>query len=104
MSFRMRNAKAVRGLLGTGVAVFLAIAPVFAHHVPAAKFDPDQPITLRGSVSKIDWLNPHVHIFMEVRDGMGMPPRAGPSNWIVRSISEETAGARKQSSLAMRSR
>ena len=40
-----------------------------AHHVIAAKFDPNKPVTLRGTVAKIDWLNPHVHIFMDVQDG-----------------------------------
>lgn len=45
------------------------VAPVWAHHVPAAKFDPAKSVTLRGTVTKIDWLNPHVHIFMNVQDG-----------------------------------
>lgn len=45
------------------------VAPVWAHHVPAAKFDPAKPVTLRGTVTKIDWLNPHAHIFMNVQDG-----------------------------------
>lgn len=43
--------------------------PVWAHHVLAAKFDLSKPLNLTGTVSKIDWLNPHVHVFMEVRDG-----------------------------------
>lgn len=47
----------------------LASIPLSAHHVPEAKFDPDQRRTLQGSVSKIDWLNPHVHIFLEVQEG-----------------------------------
>ena len=67
MALKMENA--AFGILGTGVALFVAIAPVSGHHVPAAKFDPGKPITLKGTVSKIDWLNPHVHIFMDVADG-----------------------------------
>ena len=42
---------------------------VSAHHVVAAKFDPDRPMNLQGSISKIDWLNPHVHLFVEVQEG-----------------------------------
>lgn len=64
----VRRRKFMLGVLGMGFGVFCVAAPVSAHHVPAAKFDPTRPTTLRGSVSKIDWLNPHVHIFMEVRD------------------------------------
>lgn len=47
----------------------LGAAEVAAHHVPAAKFDPAKPMKLTGSISKVDWLNPHVHLFVEVSDG-----------------------------------
>lgn len=56
-------------VLGIALGLCIGIAPVAAHHVPAAKFDPDQSTILRGSVSKIDWLNPHAHVFMEVQSG-----------------------------------
>jgi Family of unknown function (DUF6152) len=46
-----------------------ASAPLLAHHVPAAKFDPAKPVTLKGTVTKIDWLNPHVHLFIDVPSG-----------------------------------
>lgn len=55
--------------LAVMAAALLAIPPVSAHHVPEAKFDPDQPMTLQGSISKVDWLNPHVHLFVEVQNG-----------------------------------
>src|SRR5687767_10809203 len=56
-------------VLGITLGLCASIATVSAHHVPEAKFDPDKPMQLRGSVSKIDWLNPHVHLFMEVEAG-----------------------------------
>lgn len=82
MSRRMSRSKkdALCGALGIGALVLAVAVPVLAHHVPAAKFDPDQPVTLRGTVSKIDWLNPHVHIFMEVGDGRGAN---GTVSWAV---------------------
>lgn len=55
--------------LAVMVAAMLATPLGSAHHVPAAKFDPAQPMTLQGSISKVDWLNPHVHLFVEVRNG-----------------------------------
>jgi hypothetical protein len=64
-------------LSGAGIAVFLVLAPVSAHHVPAAKFDPAKPVTLTGVVTQIDWLNPHVHIFVNAQ---GTSP---PVNWAV---------------------
>jgi hypothetical protein len=67
MTLKMETA--ALGIVAAGGALLLAIAPVSGHHEPGAKFDPAKPITLKGSVSKIDWLNPHVHIFMEVSDG-----------------------------------
>ena len=74
----VKKKTAALGMFGTGVALFLATAPMSGHHEPAAKFDPAKPITLKGSVSKIDWLNPHVHIFMEVKDAKGTS-----SSWAV---------------------
>ena len=51
------------------MGLLLAATSLWAHHVPEAKFDPNQQVTLRGSISKVDWLNPHVHLFMEVANG-----------------------------------
>jgi hypothetical protein len=69
MTLKLKNA--ALSMIATGAALLVAMTPLSGHHVPAAKFDPAKPITLKGSVSKIDWLNPHVHIFMEVRDAKG---------------------------------
>jgi len=68
---------AVLGSLAISVAVFLTIMPVSAHHPIAAKFDPARAVTLRGSVTEVDWANPHVHVFMNVRDSSGV------MNWAV---------------------
>jgi hypothetical protein len=48
------------------VGVFLATAPVVAHHAFAAEFDRDKPITLVGKVTKIEWVNPHTWLHVEV--------------------------------------
>ena len=52
-------------------AIAIALAPLRAHHVIAAKFDPAKTVTLRGPVTEIDWANPHAHLFINVAESDG---------------------------------
>src|SRR5262245_14836590 len=52
-------------------AVILAGVSVRAHHELLAKFDDKKPIKLTGIVTLLDWRNPHVHVFMNVKDAKG---------------------------------
>jgi hypothetical protein len=54
------------GMLAVGVA-----APVFAHHSVQAQFDLDKPIQLTGEVAKVEWINPHSYLFIDVKDASG---------------------------------
>ena len=60
-------------LIGTVLAAALAIAapPAVAHHSLAAVFDENQPLTLEGVISKVEWINPHVHLQLDVTDSTG---------------------------------
>jgi hypothetical protein len=51
----------------------LAAAPLAAHHSFAAEYDAKKPVTLKGTVTKIEWRNPHVYFFMDVTDEQGKP-------------------------------
>ena len=57
-------------LLGALIAagVVLAAGTVRAHHSFAAEFDANKPITLTGIVTKIEWTNPHVWFYINVKD------------------------------------
>ena len=48
-------------------ALIAAAAPVFAHHSFAAEYDSSKPTTLTGSVTKLEWINPHARIFIDVK-------------------------------------
>jgi hypothetical protein len=40
-----------------------------AHHSFAAQYDRQRPVTLTGTVTKVEWMNPHVYFFMDVSEG-----------------------------------
>jgi hypothetical protein len=48
-----------------------ASAPAGAHHSLFAVFDEGQTVTLKGVVSKVEWVNPHVYLYLEVPDAEG---------------------------------
>ena len=59
-------------------AALLAAAPVWAHHAFAAEFDGKTPVKLQGTVTKMEWINPHAWIHIDVKDKDGKV-----TNWMV---------------------
>ncbi len=57
--------------LGGDRRITPSAAAVFAHHSFAAEFDVKQPVTLKGTVTKVEWTNPHVWIYMDVTNESG---------------------------------
>ena len=49
----------------------LALAPVAAHHSVAGQFDAEQRVTLTGVIKKIDWINPHTYLYLDVANDDG---------------------------------
>ena len=69
--------------------VGLAAAPLFAHHGRGATYDMQKRITLKGSVSRVDWRNPHVVIYMDVKDTAGKVTTWGFENAGVSQLAQE---------------
>ena len=74
--------------LSAGFGLMLAAAPVSGHHAFAAEFDSTKPIKLRGTVTKMEWINPHTWIHIEVKQPNGAVERwaieGGPPNALFR--------------------
>lgn len=54
-----------------GAACLLAAASAAAHHAFAAEFDINRPVKLTGTVTRIEWTNPHAWLFIDADDGNG---------------------------------
>lgn len=62
-----------RSMLGVAVVAgaLMAVMPALAHHSFSAEYDSKRPVTLRGTVTKVDWMNPHVYFYIDVTDEKG---------------------------------
>lgn len=60
-----------------GVSLALSV-PVVAHHAVGGEYDPDKPTKVTGTVTKIDWVNPHARVYFDVKDEKG-----AVTNWSV---------------------
>ena len=57
------------GFFALALIIAAALAtPSLAHHSFAAEYDSKQPINIKGAVTKVEWMNPHVYFYIDVRD------------------------------------
>ena len=64
-------------VVGVMAGMIAAAVPVFAHHSFEAEFDRSKSVNLTGTVTKVEWMNPHTYFYIDVKD-----PKTGKvQNW-----------------------
>ena len=66
MSMRRRFAALLMAAAG-----MIAGSPALAHHSVPGTFNVDKTVVIKGTISKIDWINPHIYIYVDVKDSAG---------------------------------
>jgi hypothetical protein len=95
--------KTLRRPAFTGLCLALAIlsnpaSPASAHHATATEYDISKTVTLTGKILRVDWANPHVHVYIEVKPQRGVAQQwdvefPSPGGTIVSGLSKDALGA-----------
>jgi hypothetical protein len=79
-------------LMITAIAllVLAAVVPLWAHHAFSAEFDGQKPVKLQGKVTKMEWVNPHAWLHMDVKGVAWMVEAAAPNALLRRGWTKES--------------
>jgi hypothetical protein len=70
------RSKVIVVVAGLALGLSVTVASLSAHHAFAAEFDANKPLQMKGTVTKMEWLNPHVWLYMDVK-----MPNGTVENW-----------------------
>ena len=82
-------------LMATAAALFVAALPAVAHHAFGAEFDANRPVLLKGKLVKVEWVNPHSWIHVEVTNASGekevwMVEGGSPNSLLRRGVTKDS--------------
>lgn len=95
----MKTSGLIGAAIGTVAGAFLlCVQPAGAHHAFSTEFDANQPITLKGKITRVEWINPHAWIHLDVpRDGgvveQWMIEAGSPNTLVRRGLTRDTIPA-----------
>jgi len=86
--------RTILALATVSLGLLLAAAPLRAHHSFSATYDGNKPITLRGTIVKMGWQNPHAHLYVDVKNADGKVvtwevESAGPTTLMKQGLRKE---------------
>ena len=66
---------AMKRMLSVVIAIGLSSAQLVAHHSFAAEFDASKAVRITGTLTKVEWTNPHIYFYLDAKDDQGNPVR-----------------------------
>ena len=79
----------VKAALACSFTLFATVAPILAHHSFAAEYDSTKTVTVKGTINKLAWVNPHAYVYVDVKDASGKV-----TTWAFEFSSTKTAATR----------
>jgi hypothetical protein len=80
--------RATRTLVFAAAVILAAATAAFTHHSVSGQFDTTKTVTVTGVISRVDWINPHIYLFVDGKD-----PSGAAGQWAMETV--PTAMARK---------
>ncbi len=95
MKINSKNTAIAFGVLGGCALFFAGVSRLYGHHAFGAEFDPNKPLLLKGPVVKVEWINPHTWIHVEVTTKAGakevwMVEGGTPNSLLRRGLKRDT--------------